>query len=403
MRCIPFGLLIFGVFTAPIAAQTPTFSKIADTNTVAPDSGGSTFSTFGDAREISVNRVAFYALHSSGSGIYTFENGVLARFVDTDTFVPGSMSTFTTFFDVSIDGGLVAFSGGWPGPGGGCSFGGSEGIFVGGFQSASSPTLVRDSLSFADQCFHGVELENGYLFYAGGVNPVDAVHNHSEEIKVATGVGGGIPVVGPTTIKPSGGTFSGFGGDFHLQNDKFLLSEIIVNTFGAVAGLYLMENNGLGLQVVADTSTAVLSGIGNFMNFASADFDGTEVAFMGRDSNNAGSLYAGTSPVNLRRVAGAGTPVPGEALNFLGISNPVAIDDGVMAFSGYWGGGGNGLFVVQNGIISSVLKKGEVLDGRTVEQAFCRPGNMDGNFLLVDVRFLVGGFLQSALYLVELP
>jgi len=403
MRCIPLGLLLLGVFATPIAAQTPTFTKIADTNTLAPDAGGSTFSVFGDAREISGNRVAFYAFHSSGSGIYTFENGVLARLVDTNTLVPGTMSTFSTFFDVSIDGGIVAFSGGWPGPGGGCAFNGSEGIFVSGFQSASSPILVRDSLSFADQCFHGVELADGFLFYAGGVNPVDTVHNHSEEIKVATGVGGGIPVVGPTTTKPSGANFLGFDGDFHLQNNKFLLSEIIVNTFGAVGGLYLMQNNGLGPQVVADASTAVPSGSGNFMNFASADFDGTEVAFMGRDSNNAGSLYAGTAPANLRRVAGAGTPVPGEPSNFLGISNPVAIDGGVMAFSGYWGGGGNGLFVVDQGVLSSVLKKGEVLDGRVVEQAFCRPGNMDGNFLLVDVRFLVGGFLQSALYFVELP
>ncbi|PCJ54862.1 MAG: hypothetical protein COA70_04005 [Planctomycetota bacterium] len=401
MRCIPFSFLLLGAFTVPIAAQTPTFTKIADTNTVAPDSGGSSFSSFGDAREISGSRVAFYAFHGSGSGIYTYENGVLARLVDTNTLVPGAMSNFSTFFDVSIDGGLVAFSGGWPGPGGGCAFSGSEGLFVRGFQSAASPILVRDSLSFPDQCFHGVELDNGFLFYAGGVNPVDVVHNHSEEIKVATGVGVGIPVVDLTTTKPSGGNFIGFDGDFHLQNNKFLLSEIIVNTFGAVNGLYLMENNGLGPQVVADTSTAVPGGAGNFMNFASADFDGTEVAFMGRDSNNAGALYAGTSPANIRRVAGAGTPVPGEVVNFLGISNLVAIDGGAMAFSGYWSGG-DGLFVSQNGVISSVVKRGDVLDGRPVQQAFCRPGSMDGNFLLVDVRFLVGMSLKPALYLVEL-
>ena len=247
-----------------------------------------------------------------------------------------------------------------------------------------------------------MELNNGYLFYAGGVNPVDSVHNHSEEIKVATGVGGGIPVVGPGTTKPGGGSFLGFDGDFHMQNGRFLLSEIITNTFGAVNGLYLMQNNGLGPQVVADTSTPVPSGSGNFSNFASADFNGTEVVFMGRDGNNAGALYAGTNPTNLRFLVGAGVQVPGESLNFLGLSNPVATDADKMAFSGYWGGVGNGLFLIENGVTSAILKKGDVLDGKTVEQAFCRPGNMDGNFLLVDVRFLVGGFLKSSLYLVEI-
>lgn len=402
MRDISLGLLLFAGLALPAAGQSPTFTKIADTSTVAPDSGGSLFSIFADAREIANGKVVFYAYHGSGSGIYTFENGVLARLADTNTVVPGTASTFSTFFDVSIDRGVVAFTGGWPGPGGGCAFNGSEGVFAQGFSGGANPILVRDSVSFSDQCFHGVELNSGFLFYAGGVNPVDSVHNHSEEIKVARVVGGGIPVVGPTTTKPNGGAFLGFDGDFQMKNQSFLLSECITNTFGAVNGLYLLQNDGLGPQVVADTATPVPSGSGNFSNFASADFDGTEVVFMGRDGNNAGALYAGTTPANLRFLVGAGTPVPGEPFNFLGLSNPVAADAGKMAFSAYWGGGGNGLFYMENGVTTALLKKGDVLDGKTVEQAFCRPGNMDGNTLLVDVRFLVSGSLKSSLYLVEI-
>jgi hypothetical protein len=90
--------------------------------------------------------------------------------------------------------------------------------------------------------------------------------------------------------------------------------------------------------------------------------------------------------------------VPGESFNFSGLSNPCAFDSGVMMFSGYWGGG-NGLFMVENGVITELLRKGDVLDGRVVEQAFCRPGNKSGDFLIVDVRF--SGF-SPALYLVEL-
>ena len=106
MRDISLGLLLLAGLTAPALGQTPTFTKIADTTTVAPDSGCSLFSIFGDAREIANGKVAFYAYHGSGSGIYTFQNGVLARFVDTNTVVPGTSSTFSTFFDVSIDGGV---------------------------------------------------------------------------------------------------------------------------------------------------------------------------------------------------------------------------------------------------------------------------------------------------------
>lgn len=398
MRFTPLMPLAALVLCSTAAAQTPVFTKIADTATVAPGSSG-TFSVFADARDISAGKVAFMAYHSAGgSGIYSFANGVLKMEADNNTAVPGTTDTFQTFFGVSVDGGVVAFTGGWPGPGGGCAFNGSEGVFAKRLGAPMTPIMLQDSLTTVDHCFHGVELMGSVVLYAGGVNPVDSAHNHSESIKATTISSPPIPLFDTATLKPSGAPFVGYDQDFFFRNNQLLLAEILPNTFGAVAGLYLATRNGPGPQVVADSQTAVPSGSGNFSNFASADFDGNEVAFVGRDSGNATALYAGTNPSNLRLVAGRTTQVPGEVFNFSGLSNPCAFDSGVMLFSGYWGGG-NGLFMVENGVITELLRKGDVLDGRVVEQAFCRPGNKSGDFLIVDVRF--AGF-SPALYLVTL-
>lgn len=374
---------------------TPTFTLIADTMTPVPGGSG-TFTLFGDARAISGGRVAFLGFDSgSGSGIYTFENGSLNVLVDESTSVPGTTDTFTSFFDVSLDGNVVAFTGGWPGPGGGCSFSGSEGVFGLPFLGGS-PVTVADSLTTSNHCFHGVDLLSGLLGVGGGSNPVDNFHNHSEKVMATTAVGSLTTVFDLATVSPGGSTFVGYDQDFVLQNEGVLFSEILPNTVGAVAGLYYDRNDGVGPRLIADTSTAVPAGSGNFMNFAGSDADGLDVAFVGRDSSNISGVYAGTDSANLRVVVNRTTPVPGESGNFLGVSNPLAYNEGVILFSGFWSGGGFGLFAEAGGTIYSVLKKGELLDGKVVEQAYCRTQNKDGRNLLILVRFQQG--FAPALY-----
>ncbi|MFH0943678.1 MAG: hypothetical protein V2A76_00615, partial [Planctomycetota bacterium] len=77
--------------------------------------------------------------------------------------------------------------------------------------------------------------------------------------------------------------------------------------------------------------------------------------------------------------------------------------NGVIAFSGYWGGGGQGLFLHRSGAVEAVLMKGDVLDGSVVEQAFCRTRNMSGRRMLIEVRFQSSPPLSHrALYLVRI-
>lgn len=406
--CLTSALFLAGISSAQVSSTQlagprqpatpqlfPRLLRIADTQTPVPGGSG-TFSIFADARAIEGDAVAFIGLSGSDTGIYTYENGVLDVLVDESTTVPGTLATFTTFFDVSLDGGVVAFTGGWPGPGGGCSFSGSEGLFEVGLHGGAI-SVVADTLSTPNHCFHGVDSDLGLTSVCGGVNAVDVFHNHSET--VFTTAGGPLNVlVDLATSSPSGGTFVGFDQEVVLQGSNYLFADILPNTIGAVAGLYL--DQGQGLQLVADGATAVPGGTGVFDNFAGFDYDGNEAAFMGRSSSGT-ALYAGTSPADLHRVVDNTTSVPGEPFHFLGVANPVAIEGGAIGFSGYWSGGGYGLFVAEGGSVEAIVKKGEVLDGAVVEQAYCRTQNMSGNRMLIEVRYQSMPVLSHrALYLV---
>ena len=123
---------------------------------------------------------------------------------------------------------------------------------------------------------------------------------------------------------------------------------------------------------MADRFTSVPGGSGAFSNFAGVDWDGGEVAFVGRNASNVAALYAGTSPADLHVVVDTSTRVPGELVNFGGVSNPIAYEGGVAVFSGFWSGSRTGLFTAQGGVVRSILKKSDILDGRVVDDPFCR-------------------------------
>src|SRR4030095_9281072 len=91
----------------------PTSTRIADTQTAVPGGTG-TFTIFADARAIGGGKVAFIGYDSAlAPGIYSYQGGLLGVVADTHTTLPGTTDTFSDFFDVTIDGALVAFTGGW--------------------------------------------------------------------------------------------------------------------------------------------------------------------------------------------------------------------------------------------------------------------------------------------------
>jgi len=376
--------------------RTVRLTRIADTSTPVPGGAG-TFALFGDARDLDGRSVVFYGSDAaSNAGFYSWRGGTLGVVADESTLVPGTATPFGVFFDVQLESGLVAFTGGW-GAGPSPCFAAEEGLFLAPFDG-SSVASVADSLTSGVSCFHGVGWGDGRMLVTGGNAGVDVFHNHMPailEVRVP-----GVPVVrvDDTTPRPSGGTFFGFDQELSIRGTTWAFAEAISNTLGANAGAYRYA--GGVPQLVVDSTTPIPGGTGNFMSIAGMDFDGDRVAFVGRNASNATAVYAGTSPGDLVELAGRTTRVPGTGVNFLGVSNFIGFDRGLVAFSGYWAGGGYGLFVARDGRVQKVVAKGDVLDGRTVEQAFCGPGHVDGNVLLVRVIFQ--GFTASGLYLAEI-
>jgi len=390
---------IAALLASAFQASGQTFTLVADTQTAVPDGTG-TFSLFADARAIEGGRIVFIGNDAAlAPGIYSYQSGVLSVVADTHTIVPDTTNTFSDFFDVDIDRGTVSFTAGWPGPGGGCSFSGSEGVFTRRFVGGAIRAIAT-SLTTNKNCFEGVDFDGQKFAVTGGVSPVDLFHNHGESIMIIRRIDRPRVLVDTTTQKPGGGTFVGYDQDISLRNGGLLFTEIIPNTFGAVAGVYTIRANGQSLQLVADQTTPVPEGTGDFNNFAGVDWDGTEVGFVGRNAVNAPYLFAGASPADLRVVVDSSTPVPGESgATFTGVGNPIAYEGGVFVFEGYWLGSKTGLFTSEAGVVQAILKSGSILDGRTVSDAFCRQGNKDGNQLLIKVLFQDN---SNGLYLVDL-
>jgi hypothetical protein len=102
-------------------------------------------------------------------------------------------------------------------------------------------------------------------------------------------------------------------------------------------GVYLGTLGG-GIVKLADTNTPIPSGVGNFTSFgaiASAirpvSIDAGAVAFVGRGSGGQNGIYLWTAAAGLSKVVDTATAVPGGVGAFTFFSNP-SLDDGAVAF-----------------------------------------------------------------------
>jgi hypothetical protein len=82
---------------------------VADTSTIAPGTQ-ETFTRFQTDPSMDSGNVAFAAETESVQGIYAEVDGVLQVVADTNTLVPGTQETFSSFGEPSIDGSNVVFA-----------------------------------------------------------------------------------------------------------------------------------------------------------------------------------------------------------------------------------------------------------------------------------------------------
>ena len=138
-------------------------------------------------------------------------------------------------------------------------------------------------------------------------------------------------------------------GTFDILSDPVSLdtveSEAFLGSANPSQGIY--TNVGGGVILVADEGTPIPGGSGSFTNFNNpVSLGGGDVAFRGVGSGQRG-IYTSIGGT-LALVADLSTPIPGGSGNFTNFGNPVSLGGGDVAFRGVGSG--------QRGIYNAILQ-----------------------------------------------
>jgi hypothetical protein len=168
--------------------------------------------------------------------------------------------------------------------------------------------------------------------------------------------------------------------------------------FGSEGQTGVYSNVG-GLHVIANTTTPIPGGVGNFTSFGGLNLDGPNVVFIGFGSNGQTGIY--TDVNGLHRVADTNSPIPGGVGNFqqFGFFYPPALRNGRVVFSGYGSGGQAGLYTDRTGLLTKIIAIGDTLDGKTVSAPYTGPRSVDGDQMVLICDFTDS---SSGVYVISL-
>lgn len=304
------------VYVGPItnpAAMLPRYS-VGDP---APDAA----SIFVDISSptISQGKVAFRAMASNGiHGIYSDQDGPLVRAADTNTLIPSGWGRFTAF---------------------------------------SQPWLWDDVLVFRGI---GQDGQDGIYAFDGTT------------LRMVADGGTFMPSVFPFRTFDSFGTLPVSPGfyDWLPGTPAFDNGMIVFYGKGPTRQGIYREING-SLQRIADTTTAIPSGTGNFTSFdgseLAANVCGNMIAFHGKGTNQAG-IYKWLNGA-LSVVVNTSTTIPGKAVPFTNFGTQgYGLDVGNSAFLGSGAGGGTlqAVYHSKSGVLRRVAGNGDILMGQSL-------------------------------------
>jgi hypothetical protein len=343
------------------------FTKVADTDTPVPG-GVNTFGSFSPP-SVSGSRVAFTAVDSAGSaGIYTWQGGVFRVVADATTGIPDSTETFTTFGPPSISGQRVAFVG--------TGALRQQGVYTDNARGTVSVVvdgntpIPSGTLNFRSFGLHP-SLSGGHLAFVGSRGRQRGIYLETD---------GKLGVIADTNQLVPGTTenFVSFG-DPSASGARIAFA----GRGTTQQGIYI-ANGGGKLSVVADTSTAIPGGSGNFAFFGDPASSGGDLAFLGEDSSFTPGVYR-TRGRFLELVANTNTLLPDGSDVFSSFDDP-AISGDVVAFHGV-SASGEGIYIREGGVLSKVIDTNDILDGKTpVSFGLFREG-LNGSTLAFDVHF----------------
>lgn len=341
-------------------ATTYSFTRIADDNT---ELAGVTLDVNGLGKAvISGNTVAFRACYGDGAGcgIFTGNGGALTTIVKDGTAAP--VGTFSSDFTLppqlggpepfagrpAISGNTVAFAAGYQFDSGSGTFA-SHGIFTGSGGAVTAIKKTGDTApsggftSFLDPAISGttVAFQGGYdtnlrgVFSSSG-GPMTTIAKSADMVP---------PVGALTNFKApaiSGGTVA-FEGDYS-------------------GGQAIFTGTGGTPTIIAKTGDAAPVGTFDPTGFFEPTIDGTNLAFRARYGGGAGSGIFRWNGTALTTVVKTGDAAPSATFSLF--SDP-AIAGNNVAFVGNYGAQ-HALFVSSAGVLTPVIKKGDILFGQTV-------------------------------------
>jgi hypothetical protein len=148
-----------------------------------------------------------------------------------------------------------------------------------------------------------------------------------------------------TPVVISGFPAPGHGTPFHQFGPPSLRNGNV--GFVGYSSVYGVYNTAGILHRVADTSTPVPGGSGTFWAIVAETFDGASSAFVGAGINQRSGLYSDQGG-QLHVVADTTTAIPSGAGNFSGLGTP-AIRNGSLAFLGYGPSDFSGVYSMAGG------------------------------------------------------
>ncbi|HLH56320.1 MAG TPA: choice-of-anchor R domain-containing protein [Verrucomicrobiae bacterium] len=401
----------------PMGSPLP-IAELAVGGSTAIPGGTGNFTSLPLAPGLSGSNLVFYGTGSSGQqGIYQTTRGLNqapARIADLNTAIPngaGNFSSFGTQAGIIIVGGDILFSGGGAGS--------QQGIY---FSSHSTPgSLVRiadTSTAIPGGTGNFAAFQNAPDFSGSGAAFVGSGAGGQQGIYTVAvitppQVGSPLRIADTITAIPGGnGSFTSFPSGPALSGSEVAF---IGNGSGAQQGLYTVAvitppQVGSPLRI-ADTSTAIPGGSGNFTAFGSDQahpvdpaMRGNRLAFVGSGSGGQQGVYnvAVMAPPLVGsplRVADTSTPVPGGDGNFTSFG-AVSVSATDLAFLGQGTGGQTGIYDMTAGQLLKVVAVGDRIGSKTIAGLNFSRSGLSGDPIAFQATFSDG---SQGVYTIDVP
>jgi hypothetical protein len=332
--------------------QTPT--RIADLNTAIPNGAGNFLSFGTEAGIIIVGGDILFTGSGAGSqqGIYLASHatpGALVRIADTAMAIPGGVGTFAGFQNgLGFNGADVVFVGN--GSGGQQGIYGASGAVVGPpFKVADTTTAIPSGTGNFTGFPSGPALSGSEAaFIANGSGAQQGLYTVA--VLAPPQVGSPLRIADTTTAIPGGsGNFTSFGSDQAHPIDPAMSGDRVAfvgSGSGGQQGIYGATVSGVGPPIkVADTTTAIPGGGGNFASFGAVSVSATDVAFLGHGAGGQAGIYDMTGG-QLLKVIAVGDKIGVKALSGLSFSRGGLSGDPV-AFKATFSDGSQGVYTIE--------------------------------------------------------